>query len=116
MRKANVATLRGSAALPEVLHGCVEDQVVGLRERSQRSEHQAPAQYLLIFSLTYSWITSVPPEVKMISSALPPTILATFSLDWLIIALALAPGDKPQWGCSGLVQRRQSKKVNLPAM
>lgn len=39
-------------------------------------------------------ITSVPPDVKIISSALPPTILATFSLDWLIIALALAPTNK----------------------
>lgn len=30
----------------------------------------------------------------MTSSARPPTILATFSRDWLIMALALAPGDK----------------------
>lgn len=30
VRKADVAPLRGSAAPPEVLHGCVEDQVVGL--------------------------------------------------------------------------------------
>lgn len=36
-------------------------------------------------------ITSVPPDVKMMSSTFPPTILATFSLDWLIIALALVP-------------------------
>lgn len=38
--------------------------------------------------------TSVPPDVKMMSSAFPPTILATFSLDWLIIALALVPRNK----------------------
>lgn len=42
-------------------------------------------------------ITSVPPDVKMMSSALPPTILATFSLDWLIIALAFAPRNKNDW-------------------
>lgn len=32
VRKADVAALRGSAAPPEVLHSCVDDQVVGLRE------------------------------------------------------------------------------------
>lgn len=35
--------------------------------------------------------TSVPPDVKMMSSASPPTSLATLSLDFFIIALALTP-------------------------
>lgn len=48
-------------------------------------------QYFQNHSIAHKSVTSVPPEVKIMSSALPPTILATFSLDWLMIDLALAP-------------------------
>lgn len=71
-------------------------------------------------------ITSVPPDVKMMSSAFPPTILATFSLDWWIIALALAPRNKKDlyknyflrynivsWALRRKIRDKQHEEINL---
>ena len=50
-----------------------------------------------IKQLQFQCLTSVPPEVKMMSSALPPTMLATSALALQIRALALAPAGHTWW-------------------
>lgn len=95
------------AAPPVVLQSRVEHQVVGLKQggpplskiilqtAANKWEWLCVVSFLMLFLRhKKTWrFTSVPPEVKMMSSALPPTILATFSLAWLMMALALMPKD-----------------------
>lgn len=70
-------SLCSPAAPPEVLYGSVEHQVIGLKEGLFDMNQRCMCNKATVTVM----ITSVPPDAKMMSSALPPTIFATFSLD-----------------------------------
>lgn len=99
-----------AAAPPEVLHSRVEHQVVGLRGEQFTVKHSCSPASSSIDPERTEEITSVPPDVKMMSSAFPPTILATFSLASVIMALALAPTTQIIYTP---VRKKQHSETNL---